>query len=459
MVLNGIDISHWQTADASKNVAYDFMICKATEGTGYVDALCNTHYANAKARGKLLGLYHFARADLNPGTAGAIKEADYFLAKIANYVGEAALILDWEAASVAQGPAWAKAWLDRVYAKTGIRPWFYTYQSALKASYSVLTEYPLWLARYGANAAGGYRPNTATPSITPWKVITAFQYCSNGTLAGFSGRLDLDVFYGDAAIWRRLCAKPSDGGGSTPKPPSGPAKVTVTASLPIIDLSGGLPVSGKDVTALQGLLLGQWQGKDALGPNGYPDGIAGEATRDALKAFQAENGLEPDAICGAQTWAALLNQPRKTEAEMSGTYYASLLPDHERRVKAAEPDTQEIVYDDDLNVLPSVPDPGWDLGAIINVLPDNARRWIQGIAALLSLLVTITSGVVVTLSANGLMEYHKAFVTMTILSIIVGVLSTAGNALGFTSKTPSLEYVSLIGESLDDELLDDEVAQ
>jgi GH25 family lysozyme M1 (1,4-beta-N-acetylmuramidase) len=309
MTLNGIDVSHWQTADASRTVAYDFLICKATEGAGYVDAMCNTHYANAKAKGKLVGVYHYARADMHPGTAGAIKEADYFLTQIANYVGEAALVLDWEAESVLQGPAWAKAWLDRVYAKTGIRPWFYTYQAALKPSYSILTDYPLWVAKYGANTASGYRPNAPKPNIAPWTVLTAYQYSSNGNLQGYSGRLDLDAFYGDADTWRKLCTG-SDVGAV--KPPSGPTRVTISASLPIIDLSGSLPVSGKDVTALQGLLLGQWQGKDAvLGANGYPDGIADTGTRNALLDFQKENGLKPDAICSTQTWAALLNQPSK----------------------------------------------------------------------------------------------------------------------------------------------------
>jgi len=309
MTLNGIDISHWQTADASKNVAYDFMICKATEGTGFVDNTCATHMANAKAKGKLRGVYHFANAHKNPGQAGAIKEADFFLKNVAGWIGDAVLILDWEADSVKQGPQWAKWWLDHVYAKTGVRPWFYTYRAALNSAYSILTDYPLWLAAYGSNAVGGYRPGSATGSYAPWKTITCFQYGSNGQLPGYAQRLDLDVFYGDAATWNKLAGKDS----TAPPPPVAPPSnsyVNVAAKLPVIDLSNPNSVAqGKDVTTLQGLLLANWEGPAGLvGGNQFPDGVAGASTRAALIAFQEHTGLDPDGKVGPATWAKLLNQ-------------------------------------------------------------------------------------------------------------------------------------------------------
>ncbi|GGI63608.1 GH25 family lysozyme [Limosilactobacillus caviae] len=68
----------------------DITMVKATQGTGYVNPACNTDYANAKAAGKLLGLYHYC-AGGNP-----IAEADYFINNIKNYVGEAVLAVDWE---------------------------------------------------------------------------------------------------------------------------------------------------------------------------------------------------------------------------------------------------------------------------------------------------------------------------------------------------------------------------
>lgn len=41
-----------------------------------------------------------------------------------------------------------------------------------------------------------------------------------------------------------------------------------------------------------------------LGPCGI-DGDFGRATEKAVRAFQGNNGLQVDGICGARTWAAL----------------------------------------------------------------------------------------------------------------------------------------------------------
>ena len=51
---------------------------------------------------------------------------------------------------------------------------------------------------------------------------------------------------------------------------------------------------GEEVRQLQGLLLVA------------QDGVFGALTEEALKAWQNENGLFPDGICGPKTWARLL---------------------------------------------------------------------------------------------------------------------------------------------------------
>ncbi|OYS51460.1 GH25 family lysozyme [Limosilactobacillus reuteri] len=68
----------------------DITMVKATQGTGYVNPACNIYYANAKAAGKLLSLYHYW------GSGNPIAEADYFITTIKNNVGEAVLAVDWE---------------------------------------------------------------------------------------------------------------------------------------------------------------------------------------------------------------------------------------------------------------------------------------------------------------------------------------------------------------------------
>ena len=54
-MLKGIDISHHQRG-ITFGSDVDFVICKATEGIGYVDEECDKAYQRAKQAGKLLGV-------------------------------------------------------------------------------------------------------------------------------------------------------------------------------------------------------------------------------------------------------------------------------------------------------------------------------------------------------------------------------------------------------------------
>ena len=77
-----------------------------------------------------------------------------------------------------------------------------------------------------------------------------------------------------------------------------------TTAQPVKTVSVQLPVlrkgnKGPAVAMLQGAL--KYHGFD---PNGI-DGDAGTRTHNMLIGFQAERGLEADAVCGPATWAAL----------------------------------------------------------------------------------------------------------------------------------------------------------
>ena len=73
MALNGIDISNWQSGINLAVVPCDFVVIKATEGTGYVNPDYERAYRQAKTAGKCLGIYHYA-------SGGNIQaEAEYFL--------------------------------------------------------------------------------------------------------------------------------------------------------------------------------------------------------------------------------------------------------------------------------------------------------------------------------------------------------------------------------------------
>ena len=205
MSLNGIDISGWQRGIDLSRVPCDFVICKATGGTGFVNPDCDRAYQQAKRLGKKLGVYHFAREKGYEGSA--IQEADFFLKNIEGYIGEAILVLDWEASAVKLGPDWALQWLNRVYEKTGVKPLLYTYNNSVNTydwSRVVAADYGLWNAGYYAYGTTfyDYNPNAPLKGGTgAWPGAAMYQYTSEGRLGYWNGNLDLDVFYGSASAW------------------------------------------------------------------------------------------------------------------------------------------------------------------------------------------------------------------------------------------------------------------
>jgi GH25 family lysozyme M1 (1,4-beta-N-acetylmuramidase) len=206
MALYGYDISKWQSVGTGDS-AKDFVICKATEGSGYVDSTCDKHYQRAKKKGKLLGVYHFARPDLNKNTAGAKAEAAFFVKNIKGYIGQAILILDWEQPGTTGQVSWAKAWLDEVYRLTKVRPLIYTSASVVNGnnwSSVVKGNYGLWIAGY-PNAYNKKNPPTPTVKAMPYKIgawpfWVIWQYSSSG------GTLDLDIANIDKTAWGKYAA-------------------------------------------------------------------------------------------------------------------------------------------------------------------------------------------------------------------------------------------------------------
>ena len=223
MTLNGIDVSTWQPANITSLVDYDFAIMKASQGK-VVARNCDAQYQRAKKRGKLLGVYHFA----SPGDP--VEQADFFVRNVAGYVGEAILVLDLEAAALTQwGATGAKRWLDRVYAKTGVRPLLYVMGSAVNSMRSIADAgYGLWVAHWTTRTTGGFT-TPAKPMIGPWPFAAIHQYTDRGHLPGYGDVLDLNIFHGDRAAWlayagAKAPAKPSTPPKPKPKPKPKPTK-------------------------------------------------------------------------------------------------------------------------------------------------------------------------------------------------------------------------------------------
>lgn len=216
MALYGVDVSSWQNVGAGDG--WDFVICKATEGYGYVDPKCDAHYQRAKANGQCRGVYHFARPDLNPN--GAVTEADFFVDNCQGYFKDGIIVLDWECAVWNVG--WAKTWLDRVYARTGVKPVIYMSASVVNGydwSSVVAGDYGLWIAGYPNkyNVSNPPRPaeDEMPYSIGKWPFVMMWQYSSS------AGALDRDIFYGDKNTWNayagKTAAKPKEQPKEEPK--------------------------------------------------------------------------------------------------------------------------------------------------------------------------------------------------------------------------------------------------
>ncbi len=257
MTMNGIDISSWQrdlNLNNLKGTGLDFVIIKATQGTSYVNPCCNKHYAQAEACGYLKGLYHYA------GGGNAVAEADYFLKNISNYIYNAVLCLDWEGDSnpvfgTANARAWVKTWCDRVYAKTGVKPLVYTSASAL-GQVRGIGDYGLWIAQYANMSPTGWQAH-------PWnegKYSCAIrQYSSCGRLSGYSGNLDMNIAYMDAAAWKRY-ANPGSEPSAQPSAPT--HKTNEEIAQEVIDGAWGngndrknrLEAAGYNYTVIQSIV-------------------------------------------------------------------------------------------------------------------------------------------------------------------------------------------------------------
>ncbi len=215
-MLKGIDISHWQANLDIASTGAEFVICKATQGTTFVDPSCDRHYQIAKRLGLKLGVYHYASG------GDPVAEADFFVRNIQGYIGEAILILDWEKTQNSrfhEHASWCIKWLNRVKELTGVKPLIYTSASVIhEANWSsvVAGDYGLWVAGWPDNRDSWDIPKFLW-DVSPWPFYALWQYTSSG------GRLDRDVFMGDRTAWDKY-ANPSGNHTPTPAPAPAPAR-------------------------------------------------------------------------------------------------------------------------------------------------------------------------------------------------------------------------------------------
>ena len=199
--LEGIDVSHWQgTIDWTKVRAAGkrFAYIKASEHTSFVDDKYQTNRSRAKSAGLKVGAYHFARPNI--GTTDAYAEADHFIETADWTSGELRPVLDLEDTGGLSSSAlqtWVKAFLQRIYDRTGVRGVIYV----SPAFWSSKMGNSSWFAKNGYDVLWIAHWTTASSPSVPaenWggKSWTFWQYTSDGSVPGISGRVDLDRYNG-----------------------------------------------------------------------------------------------------------------------------------------------------------------------------------------------------------------------------------------------------------------------
>ena len=289
----GIDVHGAQGAigwAAVHTAGKSFAFLKATEGTTFIDTdfTAATHNIdNALANNLLVGAYHYALPLDNPGTQGAIAEAQHFLDIAGPYIGNGFLppVLDIEdhpypeefpgdpcliyyngdpvavdlvcKLGKSQLSAWVRAWVQKVYDTTGVRPIVYmTRYYARQGMENDLNVNPLWIATNEKNPQGD------PGALGSWTTWTFQQYDWNGRVPGVGNGVvdvDLDSFNGDLAGLQALA-------NQTP------------TSTRIISLSGDMTFGSVPVgSTAQRTLTIHNTGNSTLNVNGlsYPSCLSG----------------------------------------------------------------------------------------------------------------------------------------------------------------------------------------
>ena len=201
--LNGIDVSSHKADINTETISADFIISKATQGTGYINPYFESQIQGTIKSGKIPGIYHYANG------AGVNAEVNFFLQTIQKYIGKAFLCLDWETSENDSGrnreyrnPAYAKAFMDEVRRRTGLTMFLYGSKacfremdwSAVKAA-----GYPIWGANYkNYDRVDGYQtePWQSDKTWGPWGAYPQIhQYTPSLYLPGYSRNLDGNLAY------------------------------------------------------------------------------------------------------------------------------------------------------------------------------------------------------------------------------------------------------------------------
>lgn len=176
MSVTGLDLSVYQ-AHTPNLAGKGFMFARATYGTSK-DGMYDAHVAHARGQGVVTGAYHFGISMDGAAQARAFLAA---AGKVDLYV----LDLEADGNRARMSDAQVKAFIATVRGQ-GHKVGLYHSESG----FPNLGQDYNWIAKWAPS-----------PPSHPWHF---WQYTSSGSVPGYAGRLDLDVFNGDLADLRRF---------------------------------------------------------------------------------------------------------------------------------------------------------------------------------------------------------------------------------------------------------------
>ncbi|MBE1204828.1 glycoside hydrolase family 25 protein [Aminobacter carboxidus] len=205
--VHGVDVSRWQGEidwPKLRTQGANFAYIKATDGGDHLDPMFRKNWRAAEAAGLKRGAYHFFYWCRTAG-----EQADWFIRNVPKVAGALPPVIDVEyngesSCKRRHNPEKIRekmqVFMDKLERHYGQRPVIYTapdfYRDNLRGHFQ---NYPFWL-----------RAVAEPPSkVYPGRNWVFWQYSGSGLSHGVDGKIDLNVFRGNAAQWHQWVAKTS----------------------------------------------------------------------------------------------------------------------------------------------------------------------------------------------------------------------------------------------------------
>jgi lysozyme len=199
--VHGVDVSRWQGDidwQTLRSHGANFAYIKATDGGDHLDPMFRKNWREAARAGLKRGAYHFFY-----WCRVASEQADWFIRHVPKEEGALPPVIDVEyngqssckrRLSPEQRREKMQVFMDRLEAHYGQRPIIYTapdfYNDNLRGHFK---DYPFWLRAVAQHPSKVY----------PGRNFVFWQYSGSGLSQGVKGKIDLNVFNGTEAQWRR----------------------------------------------------------------------------------------------------------------------------------------------------------------------------------------------------------------------------------------------------------------